>query len=210
MASDKDIIMAEVTSFEVATDSATAASVIAASIAAAAAAEVAAAQVTAADTSTASSTTARQGGLKEQKNLELYVGTISKPAHAYARLELAGQEVEEMMIGGGHHKVGTEPAATTTTLDALQVRSYCAAALKRFLGVLGAAIPVDVLKVQGGECWVRLPREDFSRFAAAMTAWPGTGGGGGEAPDMLLRIGASGNWLGSLLARGEQSKLWNS
>ncbi len=118
--------------------------------------------------------------------------TVSKPAHAYANMELVTVECGPK----------TEPAP----LDALEVRSYCALALQRFLGVSGAGMPVDVLKVQGCECWVRVPREDLARFAAAITAWPGVSRGGSAA---VLQIRASGNWLGSLLGR-DQNKLWTS
>lgn len=144
---------------------------------------------TMADISMASATAAQAA--KSQKSRELFSCTIAKPTFAYAHLEL----------------VTTDDEAEQATLDALEVRSWCAAALKRFLGVAGAGMPIDVLKVQGSESWVRMPREDLGRFAAAITAGPGINNGSSPA---VLRIRASGNWLGSLLARHDQHKLWTS
>ena len=137
------------------------------------------------DTSVAASS---QG--KAQKSRELFTCTIKSPPHSYARLEMVSETLEPVQ------------------LDALQVRSYCTAALRQFLGDTGAAIAVDILRVRGAECWLRVPRQDLAAFAAALTAFPGISQGGGQASALHLR--ACGNWLGALLGKREQQKLWNS
>lgn len=134
------------------------------------------------------------GKSSSSKNLELFSCTISKPAFAYAQLELASSD---------------PGSAAIEDVDALQFRSHCTSALNRFLGATGTAIPLDILKVQGAECWIRVPREDLGAFAAAITAWPGVKQGSNGASS-VLRLRASGNWLGSLLGRSEQHKLWDS
>lgn len=63
-------------------------------------------------------------------------------------------------------------------------------------------MPIDILKITGRECWVRVPRQDLGAFAAALTAWVGTGSASG------FRIYAAGDWLGALVGRYEQRKLW--
>ena len=99
------------------------------------------------------------------------------------------------------------PAATPPTLDALQVHSYCLAALTRFLGDTGAAVPVDVLKIDRNRCWVRVPSEDLSALAAAVTTWGGTRDGGLE---VMFRLLGCSDWLGCLVGAEGQEDLWTS
>lgn len=127
---------------------------------------------------------------KSCKHQDLVTSTLKTPPFAYAHLGLA------------------TPSPTAATLDALQVRAYCAAALRRFLGDTGAGVPVDVLATRGAEVWVRVPRQDLAALAAALTAYPGSNDGGGEAGVMLLRLRACGDWLGSLIGRAEESHIW--
>lgn len=125
---------------------------------------------------------------KEGKARELFGTTFKQPPFAYAHIEV----------------VHSSSSRDSGDLDALQIRGYCESALKQFLGVTGAGMPFDLLKIDGSEFWLRLPREDLSCFAAALTAWvPGS-----ESP-IVLRLRESGNWLGSLVGRSEQQALWN-
>lgn len=114
-----------------------------------------------------------------------------RPTSSYAHLEL----------------ISPTTSPTPPTLDTLQAHSYCLAALTRFLGDTGAAVPVDVLKVEGSCCWVRVPAEDLSAFAAAVTAWGGTKDGG---VDVLFRILGCSDWLGCLVGGEGQEDLWTS
>lgn len=123
---------------------------------------------------------------KEGKARELFSATFKQPPFAYAHIEVV------------------RSSSDTIPIDALQIRSYCEAALKQFLGATSAGMPFDLLKVDGSEFWLRLPREDLSCFAAALTAWSP-----GALPSLVLRLKESGNWLGSLVGRREQQALWN-
>lgn len=80
-------------------------------------------------------------------------------------------------------------------LDDVLVRAYCNAALQQFLGLTGLAIPLDTLKTLNSESWLRLPREDVSKFKAAITAYRGA-----KITDTtyLLRIAQSSNSLESM------------
>lgn len=124
------------------------------------------------------------------KSHTLFTITLRSPPFAYAHLELL-----------------TDPPRSATQLDSLQVRSYLTAALRQFLGDHGAAVAVDILKVDGRECWLRLPRQDLSLFAAAITAFPGTTMSGGSA---VLRLLTCGDWLGSLVGRADERRMWDS
>ncbi|CAK7264141.1 hypothetical protein SEPCBS119000_000847 [Sporothrix epigloea] len=150
-----------------------------------------------ADTSIASSTqvAAKLKSAKESKTRVLYGSTIGRPPFAYAQIEVISSSD---LLGGGTD-------TSQEGLDALQVRSYCDAALKQFLGATGAAMPVDLLKLDGREFWVRVPREDLSLFAAALASWNPVSRNGTAT---ILRLKASGNWLGSLIGQTEQSSLW--
>lgn len=126
---------------------------------------------------------------KAQKSRELFTCTIKSPPYSYACLEMVSENLEPVQ------------------LDALEVRSYCSAALRQFLGDTGTAVAIDIIKVRGAECWLRIPRQDLAAFSAAITAYPGMSQGG-QASALHLR--ACGNWLGALLGKSGQRRLWNS
>jgi ribonuclease P/MRP protein subunit POP8 len=123
---------------------------------------------------------------------EILTCTIKAPQFSYAHLELL---------------TDSSAAIGAVALDDLQVKAYCTAALRQFLGLTGAATPLDILKVQGIECWVRVPRGDLSNFAAAITAWKGTTEDGVHC---LLRIKQCSDWLGAMVGSDGQERLWNS
>lgn len=125
-----------------------------------------------------------------QKSHDLLTCTVKTPPFSYVHLELL-----------------TDPLDAAVELDNLQVKSYCTAALRQFLGLTGTAIPLDVLKVEGSECWIRVPRDDLGSFAAALTAWKGTSDGG---VDCLLRIKQCSDWLGTMVGSHGQDQLWNN
>ena len=119
---------------------------------------------------------------------ELLSCTAASPAFAYAHLELVTD--------------GAEP----TELDNLQVRSYCSAALRQFLGITGEAISIDILKAQGADCWLRVPRQDLGPFAAAVTAWTGATEGGSRR---ILRVKQCSDWLGAMVGADGQELVWS-
>ncbi|EFX01066.1 hypothetical protein CMQ_6008 [Grosmannia clavigera kw1407] len=134
----------------------------------------------------------RNRGKKQGKTRELYSCTISKPPFAYVHIEAA---------------TSRQTDTVGSVIDPLQIRSYCTAALKQFVGATGAGMPLDLLKIDGRQFWIRLPREDLSFFAAALAAWSFTDQDGVTT---VLRLLASGNWLGSLLGRTRLPQLWET
>ncbi|KAJ8109372.1 hypothetical protein ONZ43_g6155 [Nemania bipapillata] len=125
---------------------------------------------------------------KVNKSYELAKSVIKAPPYSYAHLELFNAESSK----------GQE-------LDALQVRSYCTAALKQFLGATGMAIHLDILKVEGQSCWLRVPRDDLGAFAAAITAWQGTTQDGFHS---VFQIRGCSDWLGALVGQRDEWRLW--
>ncbi|KAK3190548.1 hypothetical protein K4F52_003238 [Lecanicillium sp. MT-2017a] len=125
----------------------------------------------------------------EEKPQEIFSATIKNPPFAYAQLELCTES--------------SDPNAVV--LDDLQVKSYCTAALRQFLGLTGVAIPVDILKVTPSGCWLRVPRDDMPSFAAALTAWKGSSENG---TGYLLRLKQCSDWLGPMVGSEGYEKLW--
>ncbi|KAI1447129.1 hypothetical protein F5Y02DRAFT_36453 [Annulohypoxylon stygium] len=128
------------------------------------------------------------GPAKVKKAHELVTATIKAPRFSYAHLELFSD------------------SPNAGDLDALQVRSYCTSALKQFLGATGVGIPLDILKVEGKACWLRMPRDDLGAFSAAITAWPGSYQDGFHSS---LRIRGCSDWLGALVGRAGEDKIWS-
>ncbi|KAI2608828.1 uncharacterized protein GGS25DRAFT_292949 [Hypoxylon fragiforme] len=144
---------------------------------------------TAATTTTTTTTVTTATTTKVKKSHELVTATIKSPRYSYAHLELFSD------------------TANPGDLDALQVRSYCTSALKQFLGTTGVGIPIDILKVEGKCCWLRLPRDDLPAFSAAITAWQGSFQ---DRIHSSLRIKGCSDWLGSLVGRDSEDKLWSA
>ncbi|RCI07484.1 hypothetical protein L249_4515 [Ophiocordyceps polyrhachis-furcata BCC 54312] len=116
--------------------------------------------------------------------------TVRSPPFAYAYLQLATDDNKD---------------DGAVDLDYLQVKSYCDAALRQFLGLAGAAIPVEILSVNGRQCWVRVPGPDLGTFGAAITAWQGVTESGSRR---LLRIRRCSDWLGVMVGADGQERLW--
>ena len=132
--------------------------------------------------------TSTQQKQKPSKGHEITTTTIKTPPFSYACLELISESMAAIR------------------LDDLTVRAYITAALSRFLGLTGSAISVDILKVEGGECWIRVPREDLGAVTAAVGGWVGENE---EREKVGWRVKASGNWLSSLVGDQGIEKVWS-
>lgn len=86
-------------------------------------------------------------------------------------------------------------------LDEVTVLSHLTNALGQYLGLTGTAIPIDILKVEASEAWIRLPVEGERAVVAALSQW----GRGGVA----LRVLGRGSWLGGLQRGVDDAKLWS-
>jgi ribonuclease P/MRP protein subunit POP8 len=140
-----------------------------------------------ADTLISDAVNAKRKLPKAAKSHEITNRTIKTPAFAYVCLELISDPPSKIL------------------LDDLTVRSYLTSAFTQFLGLTGASISVDILKVEPKECWIRVPREDLSAVIAAVGGWVGAGENGVEVG---WRVRSSGNWLGSLVGGRSAEKVW--
>lgn len=87
--------------------------------------------------------------------------TIRNPPWAYIHLERT-----------------TSSTTAVPALDAVTAQLNLTSALSQFLGLHGAAIPFDILKLECQDVWIRLPAEDQSALVAAVGGWISKGGEG--------------------------------
>jgi len=99
------------------------------------------------------------------------------------------------------HLTSNSPA-TTPALDAVTAHLQITAALTQFLGLHGAAIPIDILKTEGSEVWIRVPAEDHSALLAAVGGWVS---GKGEG----WRVKGSSSWDAGAMARDSGQDLFD-
>ncbi|CEI39524.1 hypothetical protein FVEN_g8733 [Fusarium venenatum] len=127
-----------------------------------------------------------------EKSHDILTCTIKEPPFSYAHLELVTDAPSN---------------SSSATLDDLSLKSHCTAALRQFLGITGAAISIDILKVENNHAWVRIPRPDLGSFAAAITAWGGTSDNGEQ---ISLQLRQCSDWLGAMVGADGQNRLWNA
>ncbi|KAH9843450.1 hypothetical protein Tdes44962_MAKER07394 [Teratosphaeria destructans] len=70
------------------------------------------------------------------------------------------------------------PTATSPALDPVTTHLHLVQALSRFLGLHGAAVPLDILKLDGHDVWIRVPAEAREVVVAAVGGWVGSAGEG--------------------------------
>lgn len=89
----------------------------------------------------------------------------------------------------------SNPVATAQSapVDIITARKYLSSALQQFLGMTGTAICIDILKIDGRDVWLRVPREDRAAVANALSSWAG-------AEEVAWIIKGKGEWLGGLVA----------
>jgi len=99
------------------------------------------------------------------------------------------------------HLAAISSSADLPDLDILTFRQNLTTALNQFLGLTGAAIDVDILKFEGAEAWIRVPREDASAVHEAVSGWAGAKSAKGQhkwivrgRDDWLVRL-VSGNGM---------------
>ncbi|KAI9843484.1 MAG: hypothetical protein M1837_006330 [Sclerophora amabilis] len=131
-----------------------------------------------------------QRGAKRRKKTadpQLITRTIRNTPWGYLHLEL------------------TTTATTVPPLDILTARTSLTAALTQFLGLTGSAMPIDILKVEGRDCWIRVAREDLNAVAAAVGGWVG----GGQADAVVgWRVKGKAGFLGELIGQALEREIW--
>ena len=86
------------------------------------------------------------------------------------------------------------PISNMPPVDILTARAHLTSALSQYLGITGTAIPIDFLKAEGRDVWIRLPREDAAAVKGALSQWVGKDG------RVSWRVETNGEWLGAVAA----------
>ena len=107
--------------------------------------------------------------------------TIRNPPFTYLHLTLLTSTI-------------SVPISNSPPIDILTARAHLTSALNQFLGITGTAIPVDFLKVEGRDVWIRISREDAAAVVGALSQWVGKDGG------TSWRVNGKGEWLGVVAA----------
>lgn len=122
--------------------------------------------------------------------------TLRNPPYAYLRLSIV---------------TSSPPNSAPIPLDEVTLRSYLFAALGGYLGITGEAVAVgiEVLAIEGREAWVRIARDDEMAVVAALGQYGGGNGSGTGGANVAIRVKGRGTWLGGLLDRSDDAKLWS-
>jgi ribonuclease P/MRP protein subunit POP8 len=91
---------------------------------------------------------------------------------------------------------------STPDLDTVTAHLHLKASLTQFLGLHGSAVPIDVLKVEDSDVWIRVPNPDMSAVVAAVGGWVSSNGEG-------WRIKGSSSWDARALARDSGQDLFH-
>ncbi|KAF2443400.1 hypothetical protein P171DRAFT_521963 [Karstenula rhodostoma CBS 690.94] len=97
----------------------------------------------------------------------LHTSTL-RPQHTYFHLRLTTP-------------TPTSPSSSSSGpahLDPLTIRTLLTPPLQSYLGLTGAGIPIDILKSEGKDVWVRVRGEDARALQAGVGAWVGGVEGG--------------------------------
>lgn len=95
----------------------------------------------------------------------LHQSTFRRPPHTLLHLRLTSTSTPN-------------PTNLSADLDPLTFLQSITAALHSYLGVTGAAIPLDVMKIEGRDVWVRCQMGDERGLRAGVGEWVGAMGGG--------------------------------
>jgi ribonuclease P/MRP protein subunit POP8 len=89
------------------------------------------------------------------------------------------------------HLVSHTSPPSSQPLDTSTARLHLTSALKQYLGLTGEAIPIDFLKLQDRDLWVRVPREDSAAVVAALGGWVG----GSDGASVGWKVQGRDEWL---------------
>ncbi|KAH0604440.1 uncharacterized protein H6S33_006817 [Morchella sextelata] len=88
--------------------------------------------------------------------------------------------------------------------DILTWRTTLTMCLTQFLGLMGSAIHIDILHLENDEAWLRLPQNDTTMFAAAVSGYVGTI----EGKSVGFKTLGMGDFPMGVVGKGEEDALW--
>ena len=122
--------------------------------------------------------------------------TVRKPPYSYLHLALISASTLPHVLPAKSRKVQSD-------MDLLTAQSYVGSALKQYLGLTGSTIPIDFLRIEGMDCWIRIPRQDEMMVVGALGHWISSREGG-----VAWKVKCTRPWLGRMAAEGEEETLF--
>jgi ribonuclease P/MRP protein subunit POP8 len=114
--------------------------------------------------STANKSTKKKRKKRQSKPHILTQMTLRNPSWSYIHLQ--------------HLSTQNSTQEKPVDLDAITAHQHLSQALRQFLGLHGAAIPFDILKLTGQDVYIRLAAENRSALIAAVGGWVSSNGEG--------------------------------
>lgn len=89
--------------------------------------------------------------------------------------------------------------------DILTWRTTLTICLTQFLGIMGSSLHIDILHIESDEAWLRLPKNDMTMFAAAVSGYVGESD---EGKSVGFKTLGTGDFLMGVVGKGEEETLW--
>ncbi|KAF2811858.1 uncharacterized protein BDZ99DRAFT_414435, partial [Mytilinidion resinicola] len=140
-------------------------------------------------TSTSASKKRKRSSQNPKESHLLHASTLRNPLWTYLHLAF---------LPAGPPPASSAPPTPNNQpedLDPLTARTHLTAPLAQFLGTHGASVSIEILKIEGREVWIRVPREDGKVVGAGLAGWVGKAG--------AWRVVGRGEWLGRLIGDRE-------
>ncbi|PWW73486.1 hypothetical protein C7212DRAFT_333239 [Tuber magnatum] len=115
--------------------------------------------------------------------------TIKNPEYSYSHLKM----------------IFDPPLDTAGVVDAITWRTTLTNSLMQYLGVVGSAIRIDILHIEGGEAVLRLPTTDMVKFGAAVSGFVGTS----EGRSIGFKTLGNSAFLMGLIGRAREEDIWD-
>lgn len=184
---------------------------------------------------TVTTSTSPEANSKKRKRLSkphiLYTTTYKRPTWTYFHLtlltpstavEIPSNPQTPIPTSTSSHQPALNPSNPTKDdnddadekvegrdIDALTVSTLLLPPLTAFLGLTGSSIPLDVLKTEGRDVWIRVQRADARALRASLSGWIGScesdlipGAGVGGRVKVAWRTRGSAETLGLLVGDG--------
>ncbi|KAG0635447.1 hypothetical protein HOY80DRAFT_1057148 [Tuber brumale] len=115
--------------------------------------------------------------------------TIKGPEYSYSHLKM----------------IFDPPFDSPAVVDAITWRTTLTNSLMQYLGVVGTAIRIDILHIEGGEAVLRLPTTDIVKFGAAVSGFVGTS----EGRNIGFKTLGNSAFLMGLIGKAKEEDIWD-
>jgi len=149
-----------------------------------------------------------QSGKSQKSSQSLQRITIKSPEYSYFHLKMfdipSSPPSHFALRTNWRSRIFDPPLDTPGLVDAITWRTSLTNSLMQYLGVIGSAIRIDILHIEGEEAVLRLPTSDMVKFGAAVSGFVGTS----EGRNIGFRTLGSSAFLMGLVGRAREEDIW--